>query len=220
MRCVLLGTMVAMLASSLARAQGSFEGVVTYQITSKNGKAMTLDYYAKGGKVRMQPHDSTATVGGMFGGMIIDTDNKTRTMIVPSRQMYVTAPIDENMSQRMDSSMRNTKIVKVGSEVVAGVPCDDYKTQDPKTQDSGTVCIAHGMGNFAMFGMGSPLARLEQHVDGLSAAAAGGLFPLKWTGTNDSMVATSVQRKTLDPALFQPPPGYTQMQMPAGARRP
>jgi hypothetical protein len=208
----------AMLATSVAHAQGSFEGVVTYQITTKNGTPMTLDYFAKGGKVRMQPHD-TSSMGGMFGGMIIDMDAKTRTMIMPTRKMYMTRPIvDATISQHMDSSMRNTKLTKVGSEVVAGVPCDVYKSNAPGRQDSGTVCIAHGMGNFAMFGMGTPLGEMEQRIQGLSAAASGGLFPLKWTGTNDSMVATKVERKSLDAALFVPPAGYTQMQMPAGMR--
>jgi len=67
-----------------------------------------------------------------------------------------------------------------------------------------------------VIGMGGPFGRLEQQVQGLSAAAAGGFFPLKWTGTHDSWVATKIERKTLDPSLFAPPPGYTQMQMPAG----
>jgi hypothetical protein len=208
-----------MLATAVAHAQGSFEGVVTYQITTKNGTPMTIDYYAKGNKARWQPHDSSSTMGGMFGAMIVDNDAKTRTMVIPSRQMYVTSPITDKMSAHMDSSTRNTKLVKVGSETVAGVACDDYTVTDAAGK-TGTVCIAHGMGNFALMGMGSPLSQFEQRVRGLSDAASGGFFPLKWTGDNDNLIATSVQRKSVDASLFAPPAGYAQMQMPAGMHKP
>jgi hypothetical protein len=218
MRCTVL-VVVAVLTTNLAHAQGSFEGVVTYQITGKNGTPMTFDYYAKGNKARWQPHDSSST-GGAFGAMIIDKDAKTRTVVIPSRQMYLTSPLTDKMSAHMDSSTRNSKLVKVGSETVAGIPCDDYTVTDATTQKTGTVCIAHGMGDFALMGMGSPLARFEQRVQGLSDAAAGGFFPLKFTGDNDNLIATSVQRKSVDAALFAPPAGYAQMQMPAGMGKP
>jgi hypothetical protein len=159
-------------------------------------------------------------MGGVYGAMIIDGDAKTRTTVIPSRQMYVTSPITDKISAHMDSSTRNTKLAKVGSETVAGVACDDYTVTDSTTKTVGTLCVAHGMGNFAMMGMGSPLSHFEQRVRGLSDAASGGFFPLKMTGDNDSMIATSVQRKSVDPSLFAPPAGYAQMQMPAGMRKP
>jgi hypothetical protein len=215
MRCTILVT-AAVLTTSVAHAQGTFEGIVTYQNTATSGPK-AFDYYAKGGKVRLQPHDTSASAG-MGGGMmmIIDSDTRMRTIIMSARKMYVTTPLDDNVAQRMDSSMRNAKFTKAGSEIVAGVPCDDYTVTDPNADKGGTVCVAHGMGNFAVIGMGSPFGRLEQEVQGLSAAAAGGFFPLKWTGAHDSWVATKIDRKTLDASLFAAPPGYTQMQMPAG----
>lgn len=213
----LCSTLVSMLAAATAHAQGFFEGIVTYQITGRSGHPMTIDYYVKGNKAMIQTHDS---VNAMFGAMIIDQDAKTRTMVVPSRKMYMTMPMnDDKMSARMDSSMHDAKIKKVGSETVAGIPCDDYTTTGGTANDSGTVCIAHGMGNFAMMGMGSAsfMSQLEKHVQGFSSASSGGFFPLKFTSQRDTMVATRVDKKTLDPSLFQPPAGYTQMQMPAGA---
>jgi hypothetical protein len=215
MQLSILGATVV-LGSSLM--QGSFEGIVTYQMTSQTGRPMTFNYVVKGNKVLFQPLDSTSTPG-QFPAMIIDQDAKMRTMIMPSRKVYITSPMTDNLPAGMDSSMRNAKIVKVGSETVAGVPCDDYTTTGGATKDSVTVCVAHGMGNFAMFSLGGMnfLAQLERHVQGLSSAASGGFFPLKWTGHNSNMVATKVQRKTVDAAVFSPPPGYTQMQVPAGA---
>jgi hypothetical protein len=200
----------------VAGAQGFFEGIVTYQVSGRTGRTTTFDYYVKGNKAMFQSRDSGMT---LFGSMIIDQDTKTRTMVVPSRKMYMTSPITDKMSARMDSSMHNAKLVKTGSETVAGVPCDDYTTVGGTANDSGTVCIAHGMGNFALMGMGSGgmMAEMAKHVQGFSDASSGGFFPLKWTSQRDSMVATKVEKKSLDPSLFQPPAGYTQMQLPAGA---
>jgi hypothetical protein len=205
-----------LLVAATAQAQGFFEGIVSYQVTGRNGRPMTFDYLVKGNKAMIQTHDSASA---MFGAMIIDQDAKTRTMVVPSRKMYMTMPMTDKMSARMDSSMHDAKIVKTGSETVAGVPCDDYTTSGGTAQDSGTVCIAHGMGNFAMMGLGSGgfMAQMEKHVQGFSSASSGGFFPLKWTSQRDTMIATKVDRKSLDPSVFQPPAGYTQMQMPAGA---
>jgi Domain of unknown function (DUF4412) len=207
----------AALATTVAEAQGSFEGVVTYQMTTTNGKAMTFDYVSKGNKAMMQPHDSASSPMG-FGAIIIDQDAKTRTMVMPARKVYVTMPINDNVAMHMDST-RTAKVVKVGSETVAGVACDDYTTSGSTGSDSGTVCIAHGMGNFALFGLGATgfMTQLEQRVQGLSSAASGGFFPLKWTGANNSMVALKVEQKRVDAAMFAPPAGYTQMQIPAGA---
>jgi Domain of unknown function (DUF4412) len=206
---------MAVLMASVAQAQTKFEGVVNYQVTTKSGRPMVFDYYAKGSKARIEPHDSS----GMVGAVIIDQDAKTQTIIMPTRRMYIVGPIDQNITPRMDSSMRNTKLVKAGSETIAGVPCDDYTVTNTSTQTSGTACIAHGMGDFAMASMGG-FARMAQQVQGLSSAAAGGMFPLKWTGDGDSMIATNVTRKTVDASLFVPPAGYTQMQMPAGMQVP
>jgi Domain of unknown function (DUF4412) len=215
MRLIVLGATVVL---GMTLTQGSFEGIVTYQMTPQTGRPMTFNYVVKGNKVLFQPLDSTSTPG-QFPAMIIDQDAKTRSMIMPSRKMFITSPMTDNLPAQMDSTMRNAKIVKVGSETVAGVPCDDYTTSGGAAKDSVTVCVAHGMGTFAMFSLGgmSYLTQLEQHVQGLSSAASGGFFPLKWTGQNSTMVATKVERKTIDAAVFAPPPGYTQMQMPAGA---
>jgi hypothetical protein len=212
MRCIVL------LATVVLMSQGTFEGTVTYQVTGNNGRTMTFDYVAKGNKVLLQPRDSAP---GAMGAMIVDLDAKTRTVVVPARKMYMTMPItdDNAAAMRMDSTMKNARVVKIGSETVAGVPCDDYTTVGAANGDSGTVCIAHGMGNWVMMGMGAnPLAMMEQRIQGLSAAASGGFFPIKWSGANgDHMVAVKIEQKHVDPATFAPPAGYTTMQMPPGA---
>lgn len=208
---------VAMIASfvlaSTAGAQGSFEGTVTYQMgTPTSGE--TMQYSAKDGKVRMDMASAHMPAGGMAA--IFDMSGMTITMLMNQRRMYTTMPIPQNTS--VPDSARG-KFVKIGSEVVAGVPCDDYQGQDSKGQKEMTFCLAHGMGTFAQYNMNNPMMRAwATHVQGISGALSNGGFPLKIVKSNGEteMLATKVEKKSLDASMFSVPAGYTQMQMPAG----
>jgi len=97
------------------------------------------------------------------------------------------------------------------------VPWDDYEGTDSKGEKQGMSCIAHNMGNFLWLGSNSPLMKqMSSRISGLSSAMAGGGFPLKYVKSNGetTMLATKVERKSLDAALFSVPAGYTQMQLP------
>ncbi len=202
----------------VARAQGTFEGIVTYENTSPAGAKSSFDYIAKGSKVRIQTHDSTS---GM-GGMIMDQANNTMTVIIPRQKMYATSTMSQtDLSHHMDSTMRNSKVVKVGSEVIAGIPCDDYASTNAAGEKEGTACVAHGMGNWMMFGMNRGAMAQMSQAPGWSQLMSGGFFPLKFAGKDgETMVATKVQKTTVDASLLSPPADYKQFQMPAGMPMP
>ena len=203
---VLLGLLMA----STAGAQGSFEGVVTYQM-GKSGE--TMQYSTKGSKVRMDMSDPHMPAGM---AAIIDVSAMTMTMLMNQQHMYMTMPIPQNVN--VPDTARG-KFVKTGSEVIAGVPCDDYQGQDAKGQSEMTFCLAHGMGSFAQYNTSNPMMRAwAAHIQGLSGALSNGGFPLKVVKTNGetTMLATKVEKKSLDASLFSIPAGFTQMQMPAG----
>ena len=211
-----MAAMVSLVVATTAGAQGSFQGVVTYQMGKQNG---TMVYSGSGGsKARIDLNDPQMPGGA---AMIWDTGANTMMMIVPARKMYMTTNLDKIASSVPDTT--RGKLTKVGSEVIAGVPCDDYKGTDNAGQDATTVCIAHGMGNFLWFGGNNPLmARMNARVSGMSSAVAGGGFPLKVVksdGTTE-MLATKVERHPVDPSLFSPPAGFTAMQLPAGMGMP
>jgi Domain of unknown function (DUF4412) len=206
---LLLGLVVA----STAGAQ-SFEGTVTYQ-SGKNNE--TWQYSAKGGKIRIDVNDPHSP----GGAMIWDSDTHTTMMVMPAQKMYMTMNWDKAMAAVPDTG--RGKVTKVGSEVVAGIPCDDYQGTDSHGVKQGTYCIAHGMGNFIWFGGNNPMMkRMEARISGLSDATAGGGFPLKAVDASGEtrMLAVKVEKKSLDASLFAPPAGYTQMQMPAGMQVP
>src|SRR5215469_5267481 len=208
MRCT--AVILSLVVASTAGAQGTFEGVVTYQMNNNE----TWQYSAKGNKVRME-----SLTGQMPGAaMVWDMDARTTLMIMPPQKMYMSVPMGNSSGEHVADTLRG-KVVKVGSEVVAGIPCDDYQGVSNSGEKQGTMCLAHGMGNFLWYRSNSPLMkRMADRVSGLSAAVANGGFPLKITkedGTTQ-MIATKVEKRSVDPSVFAPPAGYTQMQMPAG----
>lgn len=201
---------LSVIAASTAGAQG-FEGVVTYAMGT--GGQNVMQYMAKGNKVRFESTDGR--MGG--GGMIIDGGAQTMTIIMPTQKMAMTRPIPQFNKAAMDTV--HGKATKVGSETVAGVPCDDYQGTDSKGQNSGTICVAHGMGNWMMAMQTVPwMQAMKQHISGFSDAVAGGAFPLKMTKSDGTveMIATKVERKSMDDALFTVPADYKTMQMPGG----
>lgn len=210
-----VATILSLVVASTAGAQGNFEGVVTYQ----NGKTNeTWEYMAKGDKVRFNIADPHAP----GAAMIWDMGANTAMMLMPSQKMYMTMNMNKVAAADVADSVHG-KLTKVGSEVVAGVPCDDYVGTDNNGVKQGTFCIAHGMGNFAWFNANNPMMkRMQSRVTGFSNAVAGGGFPLKTVNAQGQteMIATKVERKTLDASLFTPPAGFTQMQMPAGMQMP
>jgi Domain of unknown function (DUF4412) len=205
-----VAVLLSLVVASTAGAQGSFEGVVTYQMGNSGD---TWQYSAKGGKVRMDMSNAK-----MPGGVsaIMDMSAMTTTVLMNQQHMYMTMPIPQ--SATIPDSIHGS-VTKTGSEVIAGIPCDDYVGTDAKGAKSGTVCLAHGMGNFAQFGANNPLMRqYSARVSGFSGAMSGGGFPLKIVKEDGqtTMLATKVEKKSLDASLFSIPAGYTQMQMPAG----
>jgi hypothetical protein len=199
----------SLIVASTAGAQGTFEGTVTYQMANNE----TMQYTAKGNKARMDMA-STQMPGA---AMIFDRDSHVSTMIIPQQKMYMTMPMGQAEAHLADTA--RGKVTKVGSEVVAGIPCDDYQATANNGEKQGTICLAHGMGNFLWYGSSSPFMRqMESRVSGLSSALANGGFPLKIVKSDGqtTMLATKVEKKPVDASAFAPPAGYTQMQMPAG----
>jgi Domain of unknown function (DUF4412) len=210
------------IAAPVLVAQGSFEGVVTYQSGDQSANTpQTMTYSEKGDKVRMDMHDRSSTGQQMTG--LYDMSTGTMTMVMPQMKGYMTMNLGDTrakMQQKMDSTMKTQTVTKVGSETVAGVPCDDYQATDAKTGKQSFVCVAHGMGNWFMIGAGNRGALGGGGLSGgpFADMFKDGFFPLKMGEIENGkprvqMVATSVERKTLDPSLFTVPPDYKQINM-------
>jgi hypothetical protein len=206
-------------------AAAQFEGVVTWAVGKKQ-TPMTQTY--KGSMVRM---DMTSGRGGS-GAMIIDGSAKTMTMVMSEQKMFMKWDL-EKMGQPAGTQGKKTPQITDmhKSETIAGKSCDVYRyapdTGKPNTLE---MCVAKGMGYF-LAGR-SPMGRGgDGDTDNASELSANpefvrlyrdGFFPLRISKVkNDSVVSTSmlaktVEAKSVDAALFQVPSDYQEMKMPAG----
>ncbi|HWZ58259.1 MAG TPA: DUF4412 domain-containing protein [Gemmatimonadaceae bacterium] len=197
--------LVALLAvAGPAGAQGSFEGAVTYQLTGSTGKPITMVYQTKGTKVRMD-------IGGGDGmdasqpALIYDQTSRMVMAMVVSAHMYVATSLD---SLAKSSEQTKPTVKATGThETIAGIACDNYLVTNGDHQ--GTVCAAHGMGNFFLPRQGAGMG-FE------TVTLANGFFPLKVSSVHAGqssvdMVATRVERRAVDPSVFVVPADYKQL---------
>jgi len=220
----ILGALAATAAvASPVVAQGTFEGVITFQVSAGPGGRRTMQYSIKGDKVRMD-----VSAEGMEMFTLYDGATKTVDMVIPRRQMYMERSV-ANL-QMADTSAGQTKVDWTGKkESIAGHECEHANI----TGADGTVtdvCLAKDLGPFVPLqgGMGGPGGRRGGMRGGMGGGGTGGswqghlgqAFPLKVTRNGQvEMVVTKVDEKSLDDALFTVPAGYSKMGMPGRGRR-
>lgn len=196
---------------SLAAAQGTFEGVITFQVNAGQTGPSTMQYSVKGNHVRM---DVSAEGMSMF--TLYDGAAKTVNMVIPMQQMYMERTMD-TQALADSAAARKHDITWTGrKETVAGHECEHATVTDDAGATS-DVCLAKGLGTFVQMngGMrgrgGAQGGGWESHV--------GNAFPLK-VEQNGRVVmeATKIEAKSLDASLFKIPEGYHKMSMPFGGR--
>lgn len=210
-RLPLAAMIVALAAAAPAVAQGnSWQGVVTFRTSASSANDTSqMIYYQGSGVARFE-----TAYGNDHVAIIVDPPHSTSITIVPSRRMYMvntTSQTADNIKKRMEQ----TTITNTGrTEVVAGHKCTYYHIVDKESSEVTNACVATDMGTFAVLqqGMGRGNGSFWERM----FSAKGGFFPLKViTHENGKdqvrMVATSIQPKSLDAALFQPPADYTNM---------
>jgi len=213
----------ALLLTGPLAAQG-FEGSVTYKLPSaKKGEREMVQHY-KGSRVRMEG------MGRQDGAMIMDATAGTMMMIMPSEKMYMTMDLKGHMGDDK-AEAKDAKVTPLGTtETIAGRTCENFLVGE-KQEDE--ICVAKGMGFFmagtprgpmgGSMGGGDPVEFASN--PGLRKLFKDGFFPLRISKVKNGkreveMEATAIEPKTLDPSLFEPPAGFTEMKMPAGMGMP
>jgi len=214
------------LAPALLSAQGTFEGTVTYTMSTAQGMTMDLVQHVKGDRMRAEME--MGGMGGM-GGMVIlyDTKESKITMLVPAQKMYMSMDqqaMMEMAQQGKDMSDTKVAIKKTGEkETIAGHECEHVQmTVNSQAID---YCATSDLGFY--FGGSPPPAgrggRGNQQMQNLGRAAQEmirkefpkGFFPLKISMTSDAgamtMTATKVEKKSISDDMFTIPADYTEM---------
>jgi uncharacterized protein DUF4412 len=207
-----------------AAAQTGFNGTLTYQIQSENGKTVTLVTKTQGNKTRMEMADPANPARS--GAFVIDNDAHTRTVILDSQKKYMVIP--ENMANMMNggAATPNTsdwKFTKTGkTETVAGVSCEVVHASGTANghAEEADACVAKGVGfNPGTFAsMSRPGAATDPGIVAMRDAIGAGNGIIKVVTTKDgkpgmTMVVTNIDRTAPSADAFSPPAGYTTMQM-------
>jgi hypothetical protein len=198
------------------------------------GSAGELTQMYKGMKTRTE-----MSAGGQSTAMIMDMTAGTMTVLMPPQKQYMVMDA-KKMGQGLagllgkggkdpgSSAAAMPKITATGrKETIAGHECEYYVMGEKGESE---VCSAKGLGMFMMgqspMGGGpaalAALAAMSTNPDAVKLFSDG-FFPLKVVnvkgGKNEVvMEATRVEKKTLEAALFVPPPDYTEMKMPGFGR--
>jgi Domain of unknown function (DUF4412) len=225
MRPIRSGAAIAaalMLAPALLSAQGTFEGTVSYSMTTAQGMTMDMVQHVKGDRMRAE------VAAGPMGSMVILYDMKDSkiTMLVPAQKMYMS--MDQQAAMEMagqghDMSNEKVAIKKTGEkETVAGHQCEHVEmTVGDRVVD---YCAATDLGFYfggsppstGGRGRGNQMANLGRDAqEMLRKEFPKGFFPLKIsmdTGAGSmTMTATNIEKKSVSDDMFSIPSDYTEM---------
>jgi hypothetical protein len=194
-------------------AAQSFEGTVSMNITGDDGVVNPISYMIKGGKMRFDPGNGQMTV-------IIDPVSKRMMVIMNAQKMYMERDFGDAVAAvQQKVAGKNPSVVRTGKmETVAGYKCEHVMVTD---DDGASVdsCISAELGGFRMPAASNPMAPHKEA--GWIAQLGSTSFPLKvQKGGKKIMEVTSIEKKSLDPALFTAPEGFQSFQMPVMPKKP
>lgn len=212
-RIPMLALAALVAAPTAAGAQGKFEGAVTYHITTNDGTPTTMVYYVKGDKARVE-----SSLHGHTTVMLFNAGSGQMTVMMPEQKMYMTLG---NVNEAKPTGDRHYKVTGPGrTETIAGHPCQDWQVQQEGDKDVTTMCVAKGMGDLLF-----ARPRMQRNRSSLQALLSdpqfrevikGGFFPLKVVSNDEKteFVATKIEPRHIDDAMFKVPPGYRSFSMP------
>jgi len=215
---------------SLSGLEGELDIAATSKTPGKPDKVVNIAMLVKGSKFRT---DLPAGIEGAekFGKVygIVDTEAKKAYVVLDAQKEVIEIDLnkvgDEVKSMTPPSTPTGgggttappeypPKITKTGkTDTVAGYTCEiwDIASTEPGDKSKADVCVAQqGVSWFHIPLTGAPakFAALGELVDGSH-------FPLRGVATgkdgvteNGRVEVTKIDKKTLDPNLFVPPPTY------------
>ena len=214
---------------SLTGLEGEIDIAATSKEAGKPDKTINVALQVKGNKFRADLPtgiEGAEKLGHVYG--IIDSDAKKADLVIDNQKEVV--EIDLNKIGDQVKSIQGPKattkpgtpeppkyppkITKTGkTDTVAGYSCEiwDIQNTEPGDKSKADVCVAQqGVSWFHI-----PMTGAPAEYAALGELADGSHFPLRIVATAKDGVTeagrvevTKIDKKTLDPNLFVPPPTY------------
>jgi hypothetical protein len=216
-------------SAASAPAAGAFEGTITAKMDAGQ-QGMQMTYMIKGPNTRIET--GALGAGAPKAIVLMDMKSGSQTVLMPERKSYMTSDfkgLAEKMGQAAGLDPKEFKATTNGkTETIAGFKCQHWLIGEKQDAD---LCMAQGLGYFGgaggngLFDQFQSLAFGDKNKEILdanpefAAFIKGGAFPLKISQVEGGesktiMEVTSVERKTLDDALFSVPSDYKKLDIP------
>ena len=200
---VILTALFAVSFPTILQSQ-TFEGVVEFTVTGDQG-TMPMIYMMKGDNVRVEMEGRP----GMKAAFLIDAKENKSVMLMEQMKMYMEMPAPP----AADSGKPKPEITKTGkTQKILGYNCQQFLIKDGELQSE--VWVTKELGTFQMFKMGSRERNSNAEAWQKMVGSEGGFPLLATTKEGDTqtskMVATKIEKKSLDDALFKIPEGFKQ----------
>lgn len=185
---------------------GSFEGVVTWKMTSE-GKVETAKVYFKGEKMRVDSHGMNDSDGSYT---VFDGAKKELFVATPEDKTYTVMPWGDIKPEDAKSKdlFGNTTLTRTGKkDKVAGQACEVYLVKDADDSKPDEACIARGISNSAFYLLYADDPLLHDFVKD-------GGFPLQLVNHDKTgkvvltLETTKVEATKLSDSVFAPPSGF------------
>lgn len=183
-KAAVISTSLAFLGGSGVFAQGVTIPQPDYWMSATvlaDGEQMPMDMRHHDGKMRIE-----TSFQNQDAVVLLDRDSADATVLVDSPQMRVAMILPASEADFAPDAPENLP-EPIGSDIVAGEPCDIYRLNDPVTGDQGDMCMT------------SDAIVLRMESDGETV-----------------FEADALERADQDPSLFEVPTGYRVMRMPGG----
>jgi hypothetical protein len=211
-------------------AQNRMEGVVTFRMEGSQGKIDTVTQTTRGRSMRLEGYGSKGSAWIYDGDqkrMVMLDSTKKQAMLITEKDAEQARAMTQGMRQargaKDEASKPSLHFSKTGkTETVAGVKCEVWKgyTEHEGKKQEGEACLAEGVG-FApfdeltsnpMFASQSNEWRRYRELVGPNKGIVKAVQVVDGK-PRTSIEAIKIERKPVSPEAFQPPAGYTVIDM-------
>lgn len=214
MKKLLLPLLASLLLAPGALFGATFEGRVTFKMSTPKDPSQEMRYAIKGDKVRVELPNQKE-----MGGMIMDLGKREMIMIMDSQRMYMVMPMqDQPAGGPGKKAQSEPKLEKTGeTQKILGYLAEKYLSTHEGTTTE--MWLAEGIGAFA--GLGQPSGKGRGNAPQAWERALSGkpYFPLRVIGRDKGgketfrMEATAIDKQPLGDDVFAAPAGYEKMDM-------
>jgi len=205
---------------------GDFEGIVRMKINRPDAALNTTSiYYIKGDTARVE----SERPDGKSHIMILDGQKHSMTILTPDKKVAVEISLDsaERTSEHVQNALDHLLVERTGkSERIAGYDCNVWRiTNRSSKRLEHEVCVVKGFGRSASFFIDPKRIQQSSQPSWVKQLVSEGGFALRSVmygedGKERSRTeATSIEKKSLDGALFVVPADYVKQDMSGMANR-